>query len=136
MDRKKSYLKIVISFIFLPCIYEIMPRSSAVILKAFFKGPYGRKFAFKDPMGLQCVRERILCQHFFHSHFNRPFARWRHFTATTRILSVFHFISKFGNPRDQVWMTKVLICTRKRALEDSDSSKNDVLARTNSLYKS
>ena len=79
---EKSYLKIVISFIFLPCISEIMSRSSAIILKAFFKGAYGRRFAFKDPIWLQCVREGILCQHFFHSHFNRPFARWRHFTTT------------------------------------------------------
>ena len=42
----------------------------------------GGNFAFKDPMGLKCVREGILCQHFFDSHFNRPFARWRHFTTT------------------------------------------------------
>ena len=30
---------------------------------------------------------------------NRPFAPWRHFTTTTRILSVFPFNFKFGNPR-------------------------------------
>ena len=29
---------------------------------------------------------------------NRPFARWRHFTTTTRILFGFLFIFKFGNP--------------------------------------
>ena len=29
---------------------------------------------------------------------NRPFARWRHFTTTTRILFAFSFIFKFGNP--------------------------------------
>ena len=57
----------------------------------------GGNFAFKDPMGLKRVREGILCQHFFHSHFNRPFARWRHFTTTTRILHVFPFIFNFGN---------------------------------------
>ena len=42
---EKSYQKIVIS-----CVSEIMSRSSAIILKAFFKGAYGRKVAFKDPM--------------------------------------------------------------------------------------
>ena len=30
---------------------------------------------------------------------NRPFALWRHFTTTTRILFVFSVIFKFGNPR-------------------------------------
>ena len=29
---------------------------------------------------------------------NRPFARWRHFTTTSRILFVFPFIFKFCNP--------------------------------------
>ena len=29
---------------------------------------------------------------------NRPFARWRHFTTTTRIHYVFPFVLKFGNP--------------------------------------
>ena len=29
---------------------------------------------------------------------NRPFARWCHLTTTTRILFVFPFIFKFGNP--------------------------------------
>ena len=29
---------------------------------------------------------------------NRPFARWRHFTTTTRILFAFSFIFKFRNP--------------------------------------
>ena len=29
---------------------------------------------------------------------NWPFAQWRHFTTTTRILFVFHFIFTFGNP--------------------------------------
>ena len=29
---------------------------------------------------------------------NRPFAIWRHFATTTRILFVFPFIFKFGNP--------------------------------------
>ena len=43
----------------------------------------------------------------------RPFARWRHFTATTRILFVFPFIFKFCNP-SEVWITKALICTRKQ----------------------
>ena len=32
--------------------------------------------------------------------FNRPFARWRHFTTTTRILFVFLFIFKFGSPSE------------------------------------
>ena len=31
---------------------------------------------------------------------NRPFARWRHFTTTTRILFVFLFIFKFCNPSE------------------------------------
>ena len=31
---------------------------------------------------------------------NRPFARWRHFTTTTRILLVFLFIFKFGSPSE------------------------------------
>ena len=31
---------------------------------------------------------------------NRPFARWRHFTTTTRILFVFLFIFKFGIPSE------------------------------------
>ena len=31
---------------------------------------------------------------------NRPFARWRHFTTTTRILFVFLFIFKFGSPSE------------------------------------
>ena len=31
---------------------------------------------------------------------NRPFARWRHFTTTTRILFVFPFTFKFGNPSE------------------------------------
>ena len=49
-----------------------------------------------------------------HSKFkNRPFARWRHFTTTTRILFVFSFIFKFCNPTE-VWKTKALICTRKQ----------------------
>ena len=34
---------------------------------------------------------------------NRPFTRWRHFTTTTRILYVFAFISKIGNPREN-WL--------------------------------
>ena len=34
------------------------------------------------------------------SNNNRPFSRWRHFTPTTRILFVFSFIFKFGNPRE------------------------------------
>ena len=97
---EKSYQKIVISYTFLSCVSEIMSRSSAIILKAFFKGAYGRKVAFKDPIWLQCVREGILCQHFFHSHFNRPFARWRHFTNTTGIPQVFPFIFNFGNPSE------------------------------------
>ena len=29
---------------------------------------------------------------------NRPFAQWRHFTTSTRILFVFPFTFKFGNP--------------------------------------
>ena len=32
--------------------------------------------------------------------FNRPFARWRHFTTTTRILFVFLFIFQFGSPSE------------------------------------
>ena len=31
---------------------------------------------------------------------NRPFARWRYFTTTTRLLFVFPFIFKFGNPSE------------------------------------
>ena len=31
---------------------------------------------------------------------NRPFARWRYFTTTPRILFVFLFIFKFGNPSE------------------------------------
>ena len=31
---------------------------------------------------------------------NRPFARWRHFTTTTRVLFAFSFIFKFGNPSE------------------------------------
>ena len=31
---------------------------------------------------------------------NRPFARWRHFTTTTRILFVFPFVFKFGIPSE------------------------------------
>ena len=31
---------------------------------------------------------------------NRPFARWRHFTTTTRILFVFPFGFSFGNPSE------------------------------------
>ena len=31
---------------------------------------------------------------------NRPFAQWRHFTTTTRILFVFPFTFKFGNPNE------------------------------------
>ena len=31
---------------------------------------------------------------------NRPFARWHHFTTTTKILFVFPFIFKFGNPSE------------------------------------
>ena len=46
-------------------------------------------------------------------YLNRPFARWRHFTTTTRILFVFRFIFKFGNP-SEVWITKALISTRKQ----------------------
>ena len=34
------------------------------------------------------------------SNNTRPFARWRHFTSTNRIVFVFSFICKFGNPRD------------------------------------
>ena len=45
--------------------------------------------------------------------FNRPFARWRHFTSTIRILFVFPFIFKFFNP-SEVWITKALISTRKQ----------------------
>ena len=44
---------------------------------------------------------------------NRPFARWRYFTTTTRILFVFPFIFKFGNP-SEVQMAKALIWTRKQ----------------------
>ena len=44
---------------------------------------------------------------------NRPFARWRHFTTTIRILFIFPFIFKFCNP-SEVWITKALICTRKQ----------------------
>ena len=36
---------------------------------------------------------------------SRPFARWRHFNTTTRILFVFPFIFKFGNP-SEVSMTR------------------------------
>ena len=32
--------------------------------------------------------------------YKRPYARWRHFTTTTRILFAFLFIFKFGNPRE------------------------------------
>ena len=32
---------------------------------------------------------------------NRPFARWRHFTTTTRIHFVFLFKFKFCNPRGE-----------------------------------
>ena len=35
----------------------------------------------------------------------RPFARWRHFTTRTRILFVFPFIFKFGNP-SEIYITK------------------------------
>ena len=42
----------------------------------------------------------------------RPFARWSHFTTTTRILFVFPFIFWLGNP-SEVSITKALICTRK-----------------------
>ena len=31
---------------------------------------------------------------------NRPFARWRHFPTTTRILFVFPFTFKFGHPSE------------------------------------
>ena len=31
---------------------------------------------------------------------NRTFARWRHFTTTTRILFVFPFVFKFCNPSE------------------------------------
>ena len=41
---------------------------------------------------------------------NAPFVRWRHFTTTTRILYVFPFIFKFGNP-SEVYKTKALIYT-------------------------
>ena len=44
---------------------------------------------------------------------NAPFARCRHFTTTTRILYVFPFIFKFGNP-SEVYKTKAHICTRKQ----------------------
>ena len=47
-------------------------------------------------------------------HSNRPFAQWRHFITTTRILVVFPFIFKFGNS-SEVWITKALICTRKQS---------------------
>ena len=47
---------------------------------------------------------------------NRPFARWRHFTTTTRILFVFPFTFKFGSP-SEVYITKALICTRKQKPE-------------------
>ena len=43
----------------------------------------------------------------------RPFARWRHFTTTTRILFFFPLIFKFCNP-SEVWITKALISTRKQ----------------------
>ena len=33
-------------------------------------------------------------------YLNRPFARWRHFTTTTRILFVFRFIFKFCTPSE------------------------------------
>ena len=42
---------------------------------------------------------------------NRPFARWRHFTTSTRIIFVFPFIFKFDN-LSEVSITKALICTR------------------------
>ena len=42
---------------------------------------------------------------------NRPFARWRHFTTTTRIIFVFPFIFKFDN-LSEVSITKALICKR------------------------
>ena len=46
---------------------------------------------------------------------NRPFARWRHYTTTTRIIFVFPFIFpfifKFDN-LSEVSITKALICTR------------------------
>ena len=37
---------------------------------------------------------------FIYEASNRPFARWRHFTTTTRILFVFPFIFKFCNPSE------------------------------------
>ena len=52
---------------------------------------------------------------------NRPFARWRHFFTTTRILFVFLFIFKFGNP-SEILMTKVVICKEKKTLKDSGRS--------------
>ena len=100
MDRKKSYLKIVISFIFFTVYFRNHVPELSYNFKGLFKGAYGRKFAFKDPIGLQCVREGILCQHFFDSHFNGPFARWRHFITTTGILQVFPFILNFRDPSE------------------------------------
>ena len=47
---------------------------------------------------------------------NRPFARWRHLTTTTRIIFVFPFTFKFCNP-SEVWITKALISTRKQNRE-------------------
>ena len=42
--------------------------------------------------------ERGVCHLAACSDNNRPFARWRHFTTTTRILFVFPLICKFGSP--------------------------------------
>ena len=43
----------------------------------------------------------------------RHLSAWRHFTSTTRMLFVFPFIFKFGNP-SEVKKTKALICRRKQ----------------------
>ena len=48
----------------------------------------------------------------YNRYFSTPFARWRHFTTTTRILFSFFFfiyIFKFGNP-SEVWITNTLLC--------------------------
>ena len=66
-------------------------------MKTFFDGkPYQ---AFQSSYDMcSSVVSLTVCRTLLATY--RPFPRWRHFTTTTRILFVFPFIFKFGNPSE------------------------------------
>ena len=97
MDRKKKLPKDCDIFFFTVYSRNHVPELSYFFKGLFQKGLWEEILRLRTPWGYNVLGRGFCVSIFFHSHFNRPFARWRHFTTTARILHVFPFIFNFGN---------------------------------------